>query len=136
MNFRSKRRRTSSADISLTPLIDLFLNILVFFLISTSFSQDKVFFVDLPKAQQGEGQTQEQNQITVTLKPDETLLWGNETMLFSDFVKKLKSFEGNKKEVPVLLRADQSAKHGFVVKVLDVFKSEGYEKLGLATQTP
>lgn len=122
------------AEISVVPLIDLFLNILVFFLVTTTFGADSVFFVDLPQTAQSLG-TAEAKQVLIAISPKGEIAVNNHRLELADLKGELlKVPESNRKGFPVIIRADKSALHGSVVSVIDVVRQVGFENVGMATR--
>ena len=64
MNFRSQsQHKRRDVEITVIPLIDLFMVVLVFFILTTTFNRETVFFVDLPETKDAQGMGKEVKQI-------------------------------------------------------------------------
>lgn len=116
------------------PLIDLFMNILVFFMVTTSFGLDTVFFVDLPTSEVANAVGNLQS-LTIAIHENGDLAVNNQFVFagqLHDFVQE--KIQGKKKDLPVLIRADANAKHGSVVAVMDVIKALGLSNVGITTR--
>ena len=134
MNFASGRRRRH-ADINLTPLIDLFLNILVFFMVTTTFATESLFYVDLPEATKGDTIT-EKKLITIDLARDGRIALDGKQLTITSLTAALKEIpEAKRAKIPIVVRADQGTRHGRVVEVLDVIRNIGMRNVGIATDT-
>lgn len=137
MKFASQRSRRDNVEISLIPLIDLFLNILIFFLVSTSFSQESAFFIELPQSSSMEkGVSKESKSIFISLDTKGEISINNERTTLANLQPLLeKVAQENRKLAPVVVRADKSVVHGQVVEVLDRVRQAGFENVGMATQS-
>ena len=134
MRFGRQQRGHRLAEISVVPLIDLFLNILVFFLVTTTFGADSVFFVDLPQTSQSYGMA-EAKQVLIAISSKGEIAVNNQRMDLSELKGELSKVpEPRRKGFPVIIRADRSALHGSVVSVIDVVRQVGFENVGMATK--
>ncbi|MFH1017995.1 MAG: biopolymer transporter ExbD [Pseudomonadota bacterium] len=134
MQFTTRRGRRKEVEISLTPLIDLFLNILTFFLLTTTFASDSIFFVDLPEAKPGIS-AGERRMISITVDERGQVLFDRKLVSLQDLKTDLNSIPAEKRAaMPVVLRADRNARHGAVVSVIDVVRGLGLTNIGIVTQ--
>ncbi|MCC7460661.1 MAG: biopolymer transporter ExbD [Proteobacteria bacterium] len=136
MNFRSNTsHRNRDVEITVIPLIDLFMVVLVFFILTTTFNQETVFFVDLPETKDAQGVSEEVKQIQVSISADGELALNNQKINLEGLHSYLKGLGGEgKKNIPVLIRADQSVPHGKVVDVIDVVQAQGFNNMGILTR--
>ncbi|MEZ4704954.1 MAG: biopolymer transporter ExbD [Bdellovibrionota bacterium] len=134
MNFKTKQTWNKKAEISMIPLIDLFMNILVFFMVTTSFGLDTVFFVDLPTSEAGQSVGQLKS-LSISIHENGDVAVNN-SFVFSDQLQDylFKLIQGKGSDLPVLIRADAKASHGDVVAVLDVVKALGLTNVGITTR--
>lgn len=132
MKFSSRRNR-DAVEVSMIPLVDLFLNILIFFLVATSFSQENAFFVQLPKAESSEGLSKAK-QVFVSMGAKGDLSINNQKISKAELKSKLEETSAElRKTMPVFVRADTSVLHGDVVEVLDTIRLVGFQNVGMAT---
>jgi biopolymer transport protein ExbD len=136
MRFSRPRDRARESEISVTPLIDLFLNILVFFLVATTFASDSVFFVDLPEARPSE-KIGERKSIVVDIDSIGRIALDKRILTVDQLRAQLSEIpKARRGQLPVVLRADRNTKHGTVVSVIDVARELGLTNLGIITQAP
>ncbi len=130
MQFKAKQKR--KVVLNITSLIDVLFLLLIFFMVSSTFLEQPGIKLELPHAQNSE----------VVQQKDYTLFVDKEGEMFlnSDPVD-LKALEGKLKEsLPkmedgaLILKADQEASHGLVVKIMDVAKRSGVKKLVVGTK--
>lgn len=136
MNFQSHAaRRRRETEITVIPLIDLFMTVLVFFILTTTFNRDTVFFVDLPQSKDAQGVGAEQKLIQISVGETGDLALNNQKINLAGVQSYLVDLAKNgKKDLPVLIRADQRVSHGKVVEVIDLVQSAGYGNIGILTR--
>ncbi|MYM36452.1 biopolymer transporter ExbD [Duganella sp. FT94W] len=140
MNFRKGQRR-EDPEINLIPFIDVLLVILIFLMVSTTYSKFTELQITLPtaEAQKAEDKPFELN-VTVDAKGNYTI--NGEPVSFRDvngFAQAMrdaatKAGEAGKSPV-VIVNADQFAMHQMVINVMEAARIAGYEKLTFAAQT-
>ncbi len=129
MEFRRRRRLERRLDI--TALIDVVLLLVIFFMISTSFIVQPGIKVKLPQAGTKEEGTPEDLVVLVTKEGD--LYYGDTKVTDQELRDRLGRdvrAEGNS---VLIIKADEEAMHGRVVKVMDMAKTEGINRLAIAT---
>lgn len=136
MNFRntsSHRRR--DIEITVIPLIDLFMTVLVFFILTTTFNRETVFFVDLPETKDAQGMGKDIKQIQLSIAADGELGMNNQKITLEGIRAYLDDLgKTGKKDIPILIRADQAVNHGKVVDVIDVIQAAGFSNMGILTR--
>jgi biopolymer transport protein ExbD len=134
MRFSRSTQRQRLAEISVVPLIDLFLNILVFFLVTTTFGADSVFFVDLPKMSARLGSA-EAKEVLISVSSKGEIAVNNHRVEYAALRGELEQVPKERRpKFPVIIRADKSALHGSVISVIDVVRTVGFENVGMATK--
>ena len=132
MNFRQLRR--PEVSINLTPLIDVVFLLLIFFMVSTSFSELTQLVVDLPEAEGSPATTDEALILTVDVAGNMTLNGEsvpNDTRGLSLALRQ--QLSGNT-DIPVTLSADAMTPHQYVVTAMDVAAQLNITRLTIATE--
>lgn len=132
MKVSNRKKRGTAVD--LTPMIDVVFQLILFFLVSTTFAILPAINVNLPESSTAQGS--EIAGITITMQSNGKMWFNDEQVSFSILGKKLASFDtgGKKKEeYPVTLEADENVTNGSVVKVFDVLRSQGFVSVNLRT---
>ncbi|MBR4321837.1 biopolymer transporter ExbD [Treponema sp.] len=132
MKVSNRKKRGTAVD--LTPMIDVVFQLILFFLVSTTFAILPAINVNLPESSTAQGS--EIAGITITMQSNGKMWFNDEQVSFSTLGKKLASFDtgGKKKEeYPVTLEADENVTNGSVVKVFDVLRSQGFVSVNLRT---
>jgi biopolymer transport protein ExbD len=118
----------------MTPLVDLFLNILIFFLVTTTFSSDTVFYVDLPETTEAE-QVGKAEQLSIGISAAGEIALNQKLVTLGELESRIGSIPENERSVlPVLIRADKNAFHGSVVQVIELVRKGGLTNLGIVTE--
>lgn len=122
---RNKRNKT--ADVDITPLIDVLFMLIIFFVLTTSFIQGKVE-VQLPT---GKGQSPStEKAVTVTVEKDGKILWNGKDVTKEEI--SILARETNGREI--LIAGDRETSYGTVAAILSILRSEGITSTGLLMQ--
>lgn len=130
MDFGAKG--PSSPEINLTQLIDVVLLLLIFFMISTSFVSQPGINIKLPQSRTSEST---QGNITrVTLTATGLVFVGDRKLNWEGLALALTAERKRDEHNLLVIKADQSVKHGAVVRVMDVAKEVGFDRIAIATR--
>jgi biopolymer transport protein ExbD len=124
---RSRSRRSSSPalpEISLTPLIDTALTLLVIFMV-TSPMMNNVIKVELPKSRSNEDQGSKQELIVYMDKHEKLFFNGAPVDDLAALIKKIKLHVGHRANQMVFVKADQVVSYGHVIDLVDHIKVVG-----------
>jgi len=113
-------------------MTDMVFQVLLFFILSSSFIVEPGIRVNLPKSQTSEIQVQQKLMITIDEK--QQIFVDKKFISLYDLERQLKLMLPYYSEKIVVIRADKSVPHGLVVKVMDIAKIAGAEKLAIATE--
>lgn len=136
MQFR--RQSQLEEGINLTPLIDVVFLLLIFFMVSTTFTKETHLTIDLPEAAAGT-EVVEQAAIDIVINSsgeyavNGQLLVNNQPDTLS---RALRAISQGKQDVPVVITADANSSHQSVVRAMDVAGRLGLSKLRITTQEP
>lgn len=123
----------TSASFNLTPLIDVVFLLLIFFMLTTTFvNLENRIKVDLPTGDFAAAEPSEN--IIVTITENNTIYLNGKLI---DPLKLTESVTAKIKDEPekiVILEADKNVLHGKVIRVLDLLKKGGAERIAIATQ--
>lgn len=134
MKFRRQRRDEVSPN--LTPLIDVVFLLLIFFMVSTSFTTRTQLAVNLPEAEGVASTRTSQLELSIDAS-GEFLLNGDRVPSDPAGLRKaLQAAAGDQRDVPMTIAADGDAAHQYVVTALDVASRLGFRQLTIATQEP
>ncbi|SMF19693.1 ExbD/TolR family protein [Pseudogulbenkiania subflava] len=137
MNFQRGRHR-EEPEINFIPLIDLLLVILIFLMVTTTYSRYSELKINLPAAQ-GTAQAEKSNEIDVAVSPAGEMMVGEVKLPAGDrdgLVARLKDLAAGKHGAVVVINADAKASHQSVVGVMEAARLAGLTQLTFATQLP
>lgn len=132
--LKRRRNRTTSAEISLTPLIDTALTLLIIFMIATPMMHNSIK-INLPEGKAREsGASQEE--LVVSLSENGAIFFNGLPVSAENLVPTVQhAVKSQKIEKPVFVRADSSVHYGKVIQVVDQLKMVGgIEYVALATK--
>jgi biopolymer transport protein ExbD len=135
MNFGRKSRR-DDVNLELTPLIDVMFLLLIFLLVTATFSRDQnsALPVDLPTGVSGE-QLPSDAKITLVIHEDETVSLSlpeqssDERIPTDELRDRLNTLPDDWRRVPLHLRGDTDVRYGRVMDVLDMSRQLGFERV-------
>ena len=131
--MRVTGRRRPSAEIILTPLIDILFIVLLFLVLTATFTDSTSLRLSLPQARTAIREAQQlSGTIRITVAADGTLGSDGHPVSLDDLGRLLGAV-ADKDAVNVLLAADRSASHGEVVAVIDAVRQAGIFRLSIET---
>lgn len=133
MRMKSKRGSIRS-NVDMTPMIDIVFQLILFFLVSTTFAILPGIKLRLPTSHTSEG-TSFQG-ITITADADGLLFFNEKEVSPDDLKKELVLYDTGdmkKEEFPVSLEADSEVTNGTIVKIFDIIRESGYAVINLRT---
>ena len=136
MKFR--RQRLEDVSVNLTPLIDVVFLLLIFFMVSTTFTKETQLSIDLPEAQ-GQAKASEGDEIEILI--DETGRYRvNGQGLVDSTTRTLQAaiykISAGDTTLPMIITADAQAAHEDVVRAMDAAGQMGFVHLSITTRQP
>ncbi|ACI21831.1 MULTISPECIES: protein TolR [Thermodesulfovibrio] len=123
------RRRSSIADINVTPLVDVMLVLLIIFMITAPLLKQGID-VNLPKAK---GKSLEETEkINIVINKEGKIFLNDKIIHKDDLPGLLSTYKET--NAAVLLRADKDVPYGIVAEVMGEIKASGIEKIGMVTE--
>lgn len=127
---RSVQLEQSLRHIDIAPLIDIIFQLLIFFMLTSSFVIQPGIKVNLPNAVASDV-IEEQN-IIIALSA-EGIIYVNKQVTTSQELKSYLSDAENSMR-PILIKADKRTSLGRVVEIWDLCRGMGIERVNIATQ--
>jgi biopolymer transport protein ExbD len=135
MNFRRGRQR-EEPEINLVPMIDVMLVILIFLMITTTYSKYTELQINLPTAD-AEKQPQRPNEISVVVSAQGQYTINKASIAFTSIdqlAQEMRRAGGNLKDPIVIISADAKATHQSVVRVMEASRAAGLSQITFTTQ--
>ena len=135
MRVKSRKGKVQS-NVDMTPMLDVVFQLILFFLVSTTFAILPGIKLNLPQSRTSESTSMQGISISASENGD---LYFNETKVDMDslgaFLLEFDTGETKKEEFPVMLEADSEVTNGTIVKIFDVIRENGYSLINLRTKT-
>jgi biopolymer transport protein ExbD len=136
--LKFRRQRLDDVSVNLTPLIDVVFLLLIFFMVSTTFTRETQLSIDLPEAQ---GQVKESNESEIEILIDESGSYRiNGQGLVDSNMRTLQAaiykISAGDTAMPMIITADAQAAHEDVVRAMDAAGQMGFVHLSITTRQP
>jgi biopolymer transport protein ExbD len=136
MNFQRGQEK-EPLEINLVPLIDVMMVILIFLMITTTYSKYTELQINLPSAD-AEKQLERSNEIAVLVNAQGQYVINRRLVVFrnvNELADELKRAGGGAKEPVVVISADATATHQAVIRVMEAARLAGLSQITFTTQS-
>jgi biopolymer transport protein ExbD len=135
VKFRRKARE--NVDIGLAPLIDVVFILLLFFVVTTTFTRETQLQVNLPEAASGTPpQDVEKKQLEVVIDVDGSFSLNGKKLIKHDLntlMAALSKESGGDTSLPMIISADGKTPHQSVITAMDAAGKLGFAQLRITT---
>ena len=136
MQFRRQKKEDDS--VNLTPLIDVVFLLLIFFMVSTTFTKETHLSLELPESD-GEPMVQQKHQIEILINADGSYAINGKSVVNTTLATLKgaieKTAEGDTSR-PMVITADAKTPHQAVVRAMDAAGQLGFVHLSITTKNP
>lgn len=133
MKFQRERGSRIIAALEITPLVDIVFLLLIFFLLTATYVKNPNLDINLPKASINQVTSRERD-ITIGITKKGELRYDAQEISIQKLEGILRAAYADRSESIVVIKADDGARHGRVVEVMDLAKRVGFARLAIATQ--
>ena len=136
MNFQRGREK-EPLEINLVPLIDVMMVILIFLMISTTYSKYTELEINLPSAEAAK-QPERPSEIAVLVNARGQLVINRVPMVYTTvdaLADALRKAAGGQKDPVVVISADANTTHQAVVRVMEAARIAGLSHITFTTQS-
>ena len=133
-----KRQKDAEVSVNLTPLIDVVFLLLIFFMVSTTFTKETHLSLDLPEAT-GEESTDLPQQIEILIDSNGQYVVNQQTLVshkVETVMAALQEVSQGDTKLPLVITADAQTPHQAVVTAMDAAGRLGFVHLSLTTKKP
>ena len=134
--MRFPRRNKDTLEINLTPLIDVVFLLLIFFMVSTTFTKETQLLIELPESSIEETSLEEQV-VDISISKRGSIAVNHRLVFDADLdslVAAITEVSGTKNTVPIVISADAETPHQSVVMVMDAAGRLGFTKIKISTK--
>jgi biopolymer transport protein ExbD len=130
MKIRRHTREQEEVHIDLAPMLDFFLNLLIFFIISTAFITEAGIKVNKPSAQTAV--KVDNSSIFVAISADNQIVVDRAHVDIQLLRATLERLRSQKPQAPVVIQADRDARAGLVVEAMDQAHLAGIQDVAIS----
>lgn len=136
--MKFKRQTNKALEINITPLIDVVFLLLIFFMVTTTFTKETRLSVDLPEA---EGLPPEEmpQQVEITISQSGEYAVNGRALVNREPVTlkaAINEVAGDDRSLPMVITADANTPHQAVVTAMDVAGQLKFVHLSITTRKP
>lgn len=124
-------------NINLTPLIDVVFLLLIFFMVTTTFTRETQLEVSLPEASSAQAASQERDRIDILINSDGQYSVNGQALVNAQaetLRRAVVEIAGEQRQIPYVITADAQTPHQAVVSAMDVAGQLGFSQLRITTQ--
>lgn len=135
MNFQ-RGRGHDEPEINLIPLIDVLLVIIIFLMLTTTYSKFSGLEINLPTAD-ANSQAEQPNEVSVAITASGQVLVDKVPLVAADvkaISEALRRAAGDRTDPVIVINADAKATHQSVVDIMQAAQTAGYPHISFATQ--
>ena len=136
--MKFKRQVKTEDSINLTPLIDVVFLLLIFFMVSTTFTKETHLRLDLPEAE-GEPSTDVEVPLDILIAADGSYSINGQALAnqkIETLKRALQTLSEGNNSLPLTITADAKSPHQAVVTAMDAAGQLGFVRLSISTRRP
>jgi biopolymer transport protein ExbD len=137
--MRLQSRSRDEPEINVISLVDVLLVLVLFFMVSTSFMRESEISLQLPEATTDRSIDVPRDALEITVTQSGSYLVNGRELVNNErrtLRAAIERLVGEKRDMPVFIRADATATHQAVITAMDVAGQLGFVKINIATVTP
>jgi biopolymer transport protein ExbD len=137
--MRLQSRSRDEPEINVISLVDVLLVLVLFFMVSTSFVRESEISLQLPEATTDRNIDVPRDALEITVTQSGSYLVNGRELVNNErrtLRAAIERLVGEKRDMPVFIRADATATHQAVITAMDVAGQLGFVKINIATVTP
>ncbi len=129
--LQAPKLNTGNPEIGMAPLVDVVFLLLIFFMVTTVFPENKGLVIDKPAAQNTAKVASEN--IVIKIDSQGALYFRNQQVVLADIKRLLIDEAQLHPQAAVIIHADKKSTTETLIQVIDAAKSGGLTKIGVAT---
>jgi biopolymer transport protein ExbD len=120
--------------INLTSLIDVLFILIIFFTVSSTFLEQPGIELKMPEAETSESHTVQK--VILYIDKNENIYVNDDSVSIDNMIEKVQRLISAQTDKSIVLRADHSASHGFIIKIMDQLRKNNIYKIVVSTTKP
>jgi len=130
--MKLRERKRADVVVEITPLVDVVFLMLIFFMVSTSFTVSNSLKIELPTSH-ASSQENQVKEVLISIDVKGQIFVQQEPVADGDLRRRILNITKGDPNMRVVLRADADSLHKRVVFVMDTVRELGMGKLAIAT---
>lgn len=126
-----KRYEIFKGQTNMAPLIDVILQLLVYFMLTSSFIMQPGIKINLPTAISTD--SIEKNEVFISVSAEGIIFLGEKQVSPQQLEQFLRKFNERSKNIIIIIKGDVKTPHGKIVGVMDIARVAGISKIAIAT---
>ncbi len=134
MAIGSLKKRAKSpimAEINITPLTDIFLVLLIIFMVTSAAMVESGAKISLPEV---DSTTSQPREVTIMVTPTHDIYVNTQLTAYEDLEQVLRGLVSARPDIPVVLEGDREVLFGDAVKILSVAQKAGATQIAIAAE--
>lgn len=131
-SLRSRARSPIVSEINITPLTDIFLVLLIIFMVTSAAMVESGAQITLPEVDATAAKPKE---LTITVTPENDIYVNAALTAYEDLEPVLRGYITNKPDIPVVLEGDREVLFGNAVKILSMAQKAGATQISIAANS-
>ncbi|MCB9542742.1 MAG: biopolymer transporter ExbD [bacterium] len=132
MALRNRARESDEEDVNLTPMLDVVFIMLIFFIVTASFTKETGIDVNRPSAATAE--VKERGNILVAITADGEVWIDKRRVDPRALQANIERLYAENPQGSVVIQADTDSRNGLLVQVMDAARAAGVPNVSLAAQ--
>jgi len=129
-----KHAHIEEAEINITPMLDIVFIMLIFFIVTTSFTKETG--ADISKPLAWEATELKSGTILIGIKPNDDIWMAKRQIEFREVRQMVERARAENPEGSVVIVADRGARIGTVTQVMDQVRLAGVEGVSISAKKP
>jgi len=122
------------AEINITPMLDIVFIMLIFFIVTTSFTKETGAAIDKPEAEQAAALSN--GTILIGIRPNDEIWMSKRSIELHEVRQMVERARGENPEGSVVIVADRGSRIGTITQVMDQVRLAGVEGVAISAVTP
>lgn len=129
-----RHAHSEEAEINITPMLDIVFIMLIFFIVTTSFTKETGASIIKPEAEQAEAL--QNGTILIGIRPNDDIWMAKRQIDLREIRQMVERAKAENPEGSVVIVADKGSRIGTVTRVMDQVKLAGVEGVAISAEKP